>query len=99
MGWLAVLPSLRPCGVAPECRRFCRAGAAAKAGGVGESAGESTVIRALVVGRLGAAACVSEPRFAPAVCGAVAAVVAASPPADAVADEAVAAAAARLRVS
>ena len=98
MGWLAVLPSLWPCGVAPECRRFCRAGAATKGAGVGESAGESTVIRALVVGRLGAAACVSEPRFAPAVCGAVAAV-AVSPSADAAADEAVAAAAARLRAA
>ena len=94
LGWLAVLPSLGPCGVAPECRRFCRAGAAAKGAGVGESA----VIRALVVGRLGAAACVSEPRFAPAVCGAVAAVVV-GPSADAAADEAVAAAAARLRAS
>ena len=49
---------------------------------MGESAGESTVIRALAVGRLGAAACVSEPRFAPAVCGAIAAV-AVSPSGDA----------------
>ena len=94
LGWLAVLPSLGPCGVGPECRRFCRAEGAAKGAGVEES----VVIRALVVGRLGAAACVSEPRFAPAVCGAVAAV-AFKPSADAAADEAVAAAAARLRAS
>ena len=46
MGWLAVLPSLWPCGVAPECRRFCRAEAAARGAGVGKLA----VIRALVAG-------------------------------------------------
>ena len=89
-----MLPLLWPCDVAPERRRFCRAGAAAKGAGVGESA----VIRALVVGRFGAAACVSEPRFAPAVCGAVAAIVVSSS-ADAAADAAVAAAAARLGAS
>ena len=98
MGWLAVLPSLWPCGVSPVCRRFCRAEAATKGAGVGESTRESAAVRALVVGRLGAAACVSEPRLAPANCGAVAAV-AVSPSADAAADEAVAAAAARLRAS
>ena len=94
MGWLvAVLPLLWSCDVAPERRRFCRAGAAAKGAGVGELA----VVRALVAGRCGAAACVSEPRFAPAACGAVAAV-AVNPSAGAAAVEAVAAAAARLRV-
>ena len=93
LGWrLAVLPLLWSCGVAAECRRFCRAGAAAKGAGVGELA----VVRALVAGRCGAAACVPGPRFAPAACGAVAAV-AVNPSAAAAAVEAVAAA--RLRAS
>ena len=97
MVWLAVLPSLRSCGVAPVCRRFCRAEAATTSAGARESTGEPATVRALVVGRLGGAACVSEPRFAAADRGAVAAV-AVGPSADA-ADEAVAAAAARLRAS
>ena len=98
MVWLAVLPSLRPCGVAPVCRRFCCAEAATKGAGARESAGEPATVRALVVGRLGGVACVSEPRFTAADRGAVAAV-AVGPSADAAADEAVAAAAARLRAS
>ena len=48
--------------------------------------GELIAIRALAAGRCSAAACVSEPRFAPAVCGAVAAV-AVMPSAVAAADE------------
>ena len=58
--------------------------------------GELAVICALVAGRCSAAACVSESRFAPAACGAVAAV-AVNPPAGAATGEAFAAAAARLR--
>ena len=91
MGWPAVLPLLWSCDATLGCRRFCRAEAAARGAGVGKL----TVIRALVAGQCSSAACVSELRFAPAACGAIAAV-AVNPSAGAAAGETVAAAAARL---
>ena len=93
MEWEAALPLLWSCASLPECRRFRRVEAAA--GGAGR--GELTVMRALAVGLWGASVCMSDPRFAPVDCGAVAAV-AVERSADAAADEAVAAAA-RLRAS